>query len=422
MIRQIENLTVEKLVFGGQGLARHNGKVVMVWNALPGEIVNAQVLKRKRNYLEAVATEIVKAAPERIAHQEEHFLSCSPWQILNEAAEAYWKKKIAVETYHSIGGVDVPEIEIGGAAGLNYRNKMEFSFIENNGAVSLAFFKRASRYQVAIDGCVLARPEINAAAEKIVAWLNEQHVSAADLKTLIVRTSGERTIAGLFVMKKMGMTVPQIEGLDALHVYYSDPQSPASLPTEIIASYGEPVLREKILGRTLEYGLFSFFQVALPVLELALRDIEKHLLPDVPLLDFYSGVGAISIALAGRVKNTELVESSEEAIYYAKKNIALNTLENFTATAAPAEKMVQLIESDKQVILDPPRPGLHAKVIDAVLAKPPRRIIYLSCNISTQARDLQLLGSAYRITFSKLYNFFPRTPHIEGLCVLERNV
>jgi 23S rRNA (uracil1939-C5)-methyltransferase len=419
----IENLTVEKLVFGGQGLARHNGKVVMVWNALPGEVVNAQVLKRKRNYLEAVAKEIIKSAPERIQHQEDHFLSCSPWQILNEAGETEWKKKVALETYRSIGGIELPEIEIAGSPEqLHYRNKMEFSFTESNGAVSLAFFRRASRYQKAIDGCVLARPEINAAATRVVEWLNSQDVKAVDLKSLIIRTSGERTIAGLFVMKKAGLTPPQIPGLDAFHIYYSDPRSPASLPSEIIASYGEPALREKILGRTLEYGLFSFFQVNLPVFEMALRDIEKFLLPDLPLLDFYSGVGAVSIALADRVTSAQLVESSEEAIYYAKKNIAQNTLKNFTTTVAPAEKTLERITPDSQLLLDPPRPGLHPKVIDTILAKPPKRIAYLSCNISTQARDLALLKAGYHASFYKLYNFFPRTPHLEGLCLLERNV
>ena len=86
----------------------------------------------------------------------------------------------------------------------------------------------------------------------------------------------------------------------------------------------------------------------------------------------------------------------------------------------PAEKIIDLISPEKIIIVDPPRAGLHRKVIDKILLETPPRVIYLSCNLSTQARDLKLLGEKYRVVFTKLYNFFPRTPHIEGLCVLER--
>ena len=117
---------------------------------------------------------------------------------------------------------------------------------------------------------------------------------------------------------------------------------------------------------------------------------------------------------------TQLVESNTEAVDFAQQNIAANTMHNCHALATPAEKMTEYITKDTQVILDPPRAGLHQDVIKALLRAQPKRIIYLSCNISTQARDMRMLSSIYKPLFLKLYNFFPKTPHFEGLCVLEK--
>jgi len=121
-----------------------------------------------------------------------------------------------------------------------------------------------------------------------------------------------------------------------------------------------------------------------------------------------------------------MIESNEEAVGFAKENIRLNELNNCIvgarhAVPLSAEEALDYIEKDKTIIFDPPRAGLHQKVIDRILEVKPEKIIYLSCNISTQARDLNLLAKAYKLKAVKLYNFFPRTPHIEALVVLEKN-
>ncbi|MFZ2189463.1 MAG: methyltransferase, partial [Candidatus Magasanikiibacteriota bacterium] len=148
-------------------------------------------------------------------------------------------------------------------------------------------------------------------------------------------------------------------------------------------------------------------------------DIGKFLDKAKSVVDFYSGVGAIALPLHDKYKSAVLVESNEEAVEYAKENIILNKINNCEAQLSPAEKIVDLITKDKIIIFDPPRAGLHEDVVKQVLATLPERIIYLSCNLSTQARDIKLLSEKYQVKFLKLYNFFPRTPHVEGLCVLE---
>jgi tRNA/tmRNA/rRNA uracil-C5-methylase (TrmA/RlmC/RlmD family) len=157
-----------------------------------------------------------------------------------------------------------------------------------------------------------------------------------------------------------------------------------------------------------------------PVFTQALDDIQPYLDPHKPLLDFYSGVGAISIPLAQYCSSALLVDNNEEAIQDAQRNIKNNQLTNFSAQAIAAEKITEAISSEHIVIVDPPRPGLHPNVVKRLLEVQPQRIIYLSCNLSTQARDIELLQSAYQLKCSRLYNFFPKTPHIEALCILDK--
>ncbi|MBP7992343.1 MAG: class I SAM-dependent RNA methyltransferase, partial [Candidatus Magasanikbacteria bacterium] len=204
------------------------------------------------------------------------------------------------------------------------------------------------------------------------------------------------------------------------YLYYSTHKSPASVPTELLYSEGQDYLIATILGTQLKFGLLSFFQINIPIFTEAVKDIAAFIGPKDSVLDFYSGVGAISLPLAKNRPRTILVESNPEAVEYAKQNIALNNLTNAEAHCMPAEKITELIDSDSTIIVDPPRAGLHDKVTLALLNKRPPRIVYLSCDLATQARDVQRLSESYKPIFIKLYNFFPRTPHIEGLVVLER--
>jgi tRNA/tmRNA/rRNA uracil-C5-methylase (TrmA/RlmC/RlmD family) len=202
-------------------------------------------------------------------------------------------------------------------------------------------------------------------------------------------------------------------------IYFSTPKSPASVPTKLCLQQGQSFLLAELLGKKLKFGLLSFFQVNIPLFNLALDDIARFLDKDKELVDFYSGVGAIGLPLSGFCQKVHLVDNNEEAIAYARDNIALNKISNAEATCLPAEKITELITGDRIIIVDPPRAGMHKKVVEELLLKKPPRIIYLSCNLSTQARDIELLQESYDLKLVKLYNFFPRTPHIEALIVLE---
>jgi 23S rRNA (uracil1939-C5)-methyltransferase len=420
-------ISIEKLVFGGQGLGRADGKVIFAWNALPDEIADVAMLKSKKSHGEAVATNILSRSPDRIEPRDDHFLSCAPWQILSAEAEVRWKIALARETYEKIGGFAAPgQLEmVSPAEHYGYRNKMEYSFqLTDTGSVSFAFFDRGGKLRRPIAVCALADARLNAAAERILAWINAKRIPIRSLKSAIIRSnSAGDIIAGLFIKDRLAFDdyPPLGGGLVGMHIYYSTHKSPASVPTAILASFGAHHLVETIMGKRLSYGLFSFFQIHIPMFERALADIATHLPADAPLLDFYSGVGSIGIPLADRVPRGTLLESNPEAVEYAAQNIRDNALSGYDAICAPAEKMTQLITGAETLIVDPPRAGLHADVIGQILSARPPRVIYLSCNLATQARDVAiLLGGGYELSHLALYNFFPRTPHIEGLAVLKK--
>jgi len=416
---------IEKLVFGGQAMAFYEDKPVFVWNALPGEEVEVELTKKKKDLSEGVAVKILKASPDRLEAKEDHFLSCSPWQILDFDTENEWKKKVVSETYRRIGkfGEDL-ELDIyTDDVQYGYRNKMEYSLWEEDGKVKLAFHKRAARHVYQIDGCELAESVINEVAGYLVDWINQNLLPGISLKTLVLRSNKKGdVIAGIFIKDRLKFeNFPELtENLKGIQIYYSNPKSPASVPTDLVYSDGQDFLEEELNGVKYRSGLLSFFQVNTSVFEEALKDIKKNVEKDSNVVDYYSGVGAIGLALAQSCKKVELVESNVEAVKFAKDNIKLNGFKNVKASLKPAEEMVELIKSDKTIIFDPPRAGLHQNIIDKVLGEKPKKIIYMSCNISTQARDVGKLLKDYKIIFSRLYNFFPRTPHVEGILVLER--
>jgi len=184
-------LKIEKLIFGGQGLGRIDQKAIFVWNALPGEEVEIKILKNSKTFSEALATKIIQSSPDRVEPKEDHYLSCSPWQIMSLKTENEWKVKIAAETYKKIGGFEWPGLGIiSSDVQYNYRNKIEYSFVDDqNGELSLAFFERASHYRRPIQPCCLASENINIVAKEILACAKKQKLTPYNLKSVIIRSN-----------------------------------------------------------------------------------------------------------------------------------------------------------------------------------------------------------------------------------------
>ena len=205
----MHKLKIDKLVEGGQGIGHKDDQTFFVWNALPGEEVEVEILNKRKGIYEALATNIIKPSPHRIKPEEDHFLSCSPWQIMDFEYENKMKVEIAKETYKRIGKLKIEnwKLEIGAISDrFGYRNKMELSFIENGSKISLAFFRRGQRNKIAINRCKLASPAINKTAKKILDWINKNKLTERNLKSLIIRSNQKgEVIAGLFLKDKIDL-------------------------------------------------------------------------------------------------------------------------------------------------------------------------------------------------------------------------
>ena len=417
-------VTIEKLIFGGQALGRVDDKVILLWNALPGETVEFSVTRDKGSYCEGIAEKIITSSPDRINPNETHYLSCSPWQIMSWSCENIWKKKIAQEILKDYK-LDF-DIKYNNKY-YGYRNKMEFSFTaDDEDIIYPAFFERGkySKY-VRLDKCDLANDCINKTTKDIISWLNTQQIPIQILKVLMVRCDdNNNTIAALYIREGFKFKdYPKLSNsFRGFNIYLSGFRSNAPVIDGVLYSNGEDFLSMKTGKVSLKYGINSFFQINKEMFELALEDIAKFLEPDKKVIDFFSGVGAVSLPLADKFSEGILVESSEESVNYARINILENKLFHCRAESSSAEDAIGFIKSDSILIFDPPRPGLHKKIISKLLSEIPERIIYLSCNLSTQARDIGYLKEYYNIRFIRLYNFFPRTPHIESLCVLDKKI
>lgn len=433
MARKIKFETVKfnKITPGGQALGElENGKKIFAWGVLPGETAEVQITKSKKSFAEGFATEILEKSPNRIEPRDpESFLSTSPWQIFDFDFEQKTKQELIAESFRQEKiALNQEEIYSDGEI-FEYRNKVEFSFwfekFENSddGELNLAFFKRGGKGKIPVNGTSLAKPEINQAGQKVLEILRARKTASRDLKTLLIRANKNGEIAAQLYVKKEDFTPfsPQeIEKLSfkCFEIIFSDPKSPASVITKILQTSGEKNLTDSVLGVNFNYATESFFQINLPVYEKALLDMKRFIDSKKSTIDLYSGVGSIGLTIGKN--NLTMVEINESAVAEMRANIAKLGRENSAkAIFAPSEKALDFIESGANLIVDPPRAGMDKKVCAKILEAEPEKIIYLSCNPTTQARDAAILSEKYDIIYSRGYNFFPRTPHIENLIVLQ---
>jgi 23S rRNA (uracil1939-C5)-methyltransferase len=417
-VAMLEEVTIEKMVHGGQGLGvLADGRKVFVWNALPGEKVGVRIIKAKRSYAEAIAEEVITPSPLRIAPREENYLATSPWQIVQFDAENDYKKRIVQELFVQ-AHVPLPEFSITTAGEQwHYRNKMEYSFWGDEQGLHVALHQRGSHQKSIVQGSMLALPAVDKGAQAIVAQLQKLGVRAGDLKTIIVRCSQSGdAVAALFVKSQTFPELTLPPELKGLYVYHSNPKSPASVPTALLQEAGGVILHDTLLGKSFSYDVDSFFQVNLPVFEAALARIKEHLDSD-ELVDMYAGTGSIGLSVAKTAAT--LVELDPATVAMARVNAQASGLQTEVVEAS-TERALDYIPHEQSVIFDPPRAGLHDRVVARTLEAGPPQVVYLSCNPATQARDLAALQQAYNITYFEAFNFFPRTPHIETLAVLTR--
>lgn len=432
---ELIEVEIESLAFGGRGVARNEGLVVFVAGGLPGDRVRAEVTKAKKRFAEARAVELLSPGPERVADVCTHGgepCPGAPWQGLAYEQQLAHKSAQVDEALRRIGELDGFELEpiVAAEEQWRYRNKLEYSFGEDDeGEPTLGFHARG-RWDliVDVDDCHLASEAGNEARNAVRHWAREESVPAYDgrarrgvLRNLAVR-EGRRTgqIQTRLVTSPARFPRPPVD----LHTQIEGDSGGTDGPTGVL---GSERLKEELCGLQLEMSHGAFFQTNTEMAERLYGVAAEFagLSGRERVFDLYCGIGTIGLTLAGQAGEVWGLEIVPEAIADAKLNAERNGIGNAQFVAANARTGTRdLIEKAGKadvVVIDPPRAGLSQKIVRRVLECEAKKVVYVSCNPTTLAPNAaQLVEAGYRLTRVRPVDMFPQTPHIECVALFER--
>ncbi|GAC1371733.1 MAG: 23S rRNA (uracil(1939)-C(5))-methyltransferase RlmD [Candidatus Saccharimonadales bacterium] len=417
-----KTVTFEKIVGGGKAMGHADGKPCFASGPLPGETCVVELVKDKPGFAEAVVVSIADDSSRRSGAAEAHYLSCSPWQNVDYEYQLKLKKVILTEAFGRLG-FEVPVKDLIKSTHLSgYRNKLEFSLKPVNGQLELAFHARGSYEDLVVlpEGCKLGHPAMNAAALKLA---KAAHAMKLDgyIETLTVRRSeATGALLGHIALHQ----VPKRDWSDLKLAEFAGvvvSRVRRRVEHELVWTSGQTTLTEKVGGLELSYPYDGFFQTNIPMFEKILENIITEVPAAGRLIDLYGGVGTIGLSAAGKTGEVVGVEINASSVELAKENAASAGITNYRAIQSPAQRLdsKMLMEADC-IIVDPPRAGLELRVVNEIMAAAPQKIIYLSCNPVTQARDWQLLSEAYQTDGVTGYDMYPGTLHLESLMIFER--
>ncbi|MCO5316315.1 MAG: 23S rRNA (uracil(1939)-C(5))-methyltransferase RlmD [Solirubrobacterales bacterium] len=418
--------SIETLAYGGRGIVRLDGFVVFVSGGLPGDRIRGEITKSKKGYAEARLTELLEPAADRLPDSDLHQGEACPgagWQALAYERQLSFKEEHVRDALTRIGRLEVDLDPIVPALEQwRYRNKVEYSFGEQDGELVLGFRPRGRWDEVLdIEDCRLSSEATNRARNELLEWARSEGLNAYDphdqrglLRNLVIR-EGRRTgqIQTRLVTSEGRFPKPPVD----LHTVIEGPSGSTSGPT---GALGEETLRERIFDLEIELSHESFFQTNTEMAEqlYGLAAEYAGLSGAETLFDLYCGVGTIGLSLAGQVKQVWGLEIVEDAIANAERNARANGITNARFVAANARTGLRpLIEQAGRpdvVTVDPPRAGLSNKIVRRLIECEARRIVYISCNPTTLAPNAaQLVEAGYKLNRVRPVDMFPQTPHIE---------
>ncbi len=459
---QIEGLRITDIAAEGKSLGKYNDMVVFVPHTVPGDVVNIQVNNKRRRFMEGYVLDFVEYSPLRTEPFCKHYGECGgcKWQALPYPMQLEYKQKQVEDQLRRLGGIELPEISpiIGSARSEYYRNKLEFTFsnkrwvprseVAEGGAAmgsgnALGFHIPGMFDKVLdVEWCHLQDEPSNAIRLAVKRFAEENGLEFYNLRehqgllrNIIIRTSttGEVMVTVVFarederngtLMDFLTKQFPQITSLN----YIVNSKLNDSIGDLVARCYsGKPYMEERMEGLSFRINPKSFYQTnseqAYNLYKVA-RDFAE-LTGEEVVYDLYTGTGTIANFVAAQAKRVVGIEYVPEAIEDAKQNSALNGIGNTLFFAGDMkdvlnEEFIARHGRPDVIILDPPRAGIHADVAATILAAAPARMVYVSCNPATQARDLAIFDPAYRVTKVQPVDMFPHTHHVENVVQLVR--
>ena len=458
----LENVLIEGVADKGFSIGRHENRVVFVKDAVPGDIVDVNVYRKRKDYYEGFMKEMHQASPDRVEPFCKHFGVCGgcKWQHLDYQAQLRHKWLGVQNALTRIGKLDIPEIPpiLPAQATQYYRNKLEFTCsnkkwltreeidagVEPESFNAVGFHRpRAFDKIVDIEHCHLQAEPSNAVRNEVRKFALENNYTFFDIKRqvgflrqMFVRTTttGEvMVIIGFFyedVERRMALLDhlrAKFPDLTSLMYVINEKKNNTIFDQDVKCHSGLPYIQEQLGHVRFRIGAKSFFQTNTPQ-ALALYQIVADFAEfkgTENVYDLYTGIGSIACFVAKDCGHVTGIEEIEAAIEDAKLNSDLNELTNTTFYAGLVRDILDDSFAEKHgkpdiVITDPPRAGMHEKVVNLLLELAAPRLIYVSCNPATQARDLALMKHMYKVDKIQAVDMFPHTHHIESVVLLSK--
>lgn len=458
----VENVEITGVAAEGKSIARVDDMVVFIPYGAPGDVVNIKLDKKKRSYAEAHIVDMVKPSPDRVTPACEHFGVCGgcKWQHIPYESQLRYKRDQVVDALTRIAKVEIPEVNptLGSKETFCYRNKLEYTF---SCKCWITFEDLRSGREIA-DRNALGF-HIPGAFDKVLdikkCWLQDdlsnrirlfvrQYALAKGyefydikaqqglMRTLMVRiaSTGEVMLIVVFARPEqekiddmMGAIAAEFPEITSLLYVVNQKVNDTIADQEVITYRGRDYINEEMEGLQFRIGPKSFYQTnslqAYELYKVARR--MACLKPDDLVYDLYTGTGTIANFVARQVKKVVGIEYVPEAIADAKLNSEVNGIDNTIFFAGDMKDVLTdgfIAEHGRPnvMIIDPPRAGMHEDVVNVILNARPERIVYVSCNPATQARDLALMDSLYRVEEVQPVDMFPHTHHVENVVRMTR--
>lgn len=458
----VENVEITGVAAEGKSIARVDDMVVFIPYGAPGDVVNIKLDKKKRSYAEAHIVDMVKPSPDRVTPACEHFGVCGgcKWQHIPYESQLRYKRDQVVDALTRIAKVEIPEVNptLGSKETFCYRNKLEYTF---SCKCWITFEDLRSGREIA-DRNALGF-HIPGAFDKVLdikkCWLQDdlsnrirlfvrQYALAKGyefydikaqqglMRTLMVRiaSTGEVMLIVVFARPEqekiddmMGAIAAEFPEITSLLYVVNQKVNDTIADQEVITYRGRDYINEEMEGLQFRIGPKSFYQTnslqAYELYKVARR--MACLKPDDLVYDLYTGTGTIANFVARQVKKVVGIEYVPEAIADAKLNSEVNGIDNTIFFAGDMKDVLTdgFIEEHGRpdvMIIDPPRAGMHEDVVNVILNARPERIVYVSCNPATQARDLALMDSLYSVEEVQPVDMFPHTHHVENVVRMTR--
>lgn len=458
-----ENIEVIDAAAKGKTIAKApDGKVIFLSNAVPGDVIDIQTFKKRKAYYEGKATVFHKLSNKRTEPVCEHFGTCGgcKWQNMAYEHQLYYKQKEVTNNLTRIGHIELPEVTpiLGSKKQYFYRNKMEFSFSDSRwltfeeiqsdkdlGDKNALGFHIPGMWDKILDvkQCHLQADPSNAirnavkkfAIENELEFFNTRNQTGL-LRTMMIRTSStgeimvlvqffkEDQIKRTLLLDFIAETFPQITSLQYV---INGKANDTIYDQDVICYRGKDHIFEEMEGLKFKINAKSFYQTNSDQ-AFELYKITRNfagLTGNELVYDLYTGTGTIAQFVAKQASKVIGVESVPDAIKAAKENAQLNNINNVEFFVGDMKNVfnASFIESNGTpdvIITDPPRDGMHKDVVQQILNIAPKKVVYVSCNSATQARDLALMDAQYKVIKTQAVDMFPQTFHVENVVLLEK--